>query len=435
MHYYLPLGADCQPWTRLDWLVVRPFARISTAYRTARNGPVEVIAIGKARFEILFVIDNLKPGGAQKTLLSLVEALDPSATQPVVWCLGETGPSEAALRKMGVRVFRFKRPLIYCGIALAFMACHIRRHRVALMQSFLFHSDILARILGKLACVPAVVASVRSGEMTKPGWKCRLNRRVAAWADLTIAVSEDALDFAIAREGLQRKKAVVVMNGIDLAEYDPALRVPPEELDAGIPPNARVVGAVGRLGSEKAHRSLIEAFAQVCERVPDAHLVVAGDGPMRDELVALTQRLGLAGKAHFLGFREDVQRVLAAMDVFCLPSLFEGMSNALLEAMAMGRPCVATAVAGNKALIRDGEEGLLVPTFDSNALADAIATLLQDRERAAAVGMAARKRVEQEFTIERMLSGYAAAYHSVLERKLKGERVPRIFRPWTSSGP
>jgi glycosyltransferase involved in cell wall biosynthesis len=286
----------------------------------------------------------------------------------------------------------------------------------------------MVRLLRKLSSIPAVVGSVRSEELTKPGWKCWLNRRMAGWADVTIAVSEDALEFAVRHEGLQREKAVVVMNGIDMARYDASLRVSAHEIDPRIPPGARVVGTVGRLGPEKQHRLLLEAFADTSRRVSNTHLVIAGDGPMRDDLAATARRLGLAESVHFLGFREDVPRVLAAMDVFCLPSLFEGISNALLEAMAMARPCVATAVAGNKALIRDGVEGLLVLPSEAKALADALMTLLEDRPRAAALGAAARKRVEQEFTVERMLDGYAEAYRSVLEKRLEGESIPRIFR-------
>ncbi len=389
---------------------------------------MEVIAIGNLRFEFLFVIDNLKPGGAQKALLSLVEAIDTSEIQSVVCCLGDSGIIEEKLRSAGVRVMHLNRFLIYSGIALPLMRRYIRRHNVILVQSFLFHSDILVRILHRRTSLPATVASVRSGEITKPEWKCWLNRRVGGRADLTIAVSEDALDFAVRCEGLRREKAVVVMNGVDAAKYDPALRVSAQELDPRIPPGARVVGTVGRLGPEKAHPSLLEAFAHVRRRVPEAHLVIAGDGPMRHELSELTRRLGIAESVHVLGFRDDVPRVLAAMDVFCLPSRFEGISNALLEAMAMAKPCIATAVAGNKALIRDGVEGILVPPSDATALADAIVALLQDRERAAALGEAARKRVEQEFTMDHMVQGYADAYRSVLEAKLKNERMPRIFR-------
>ena len=412
-----------------NWFAARPFDRISASCKCGSSDrPIGEDAIGNPRYEILFVIDNLKPGGAQKTLLSLVGAINTSQVEPVVWCLGGTGPVEHSLSAAGVRVLRFNRFLIYSGIALLLMARHIRRHRVLLVQSFLFHSDVLSRILRKLTRVPAVVASVRSAEITKPGWKCWLNRRVATWADLTIAVSEDALEFAARREGLRREKAVIVMNAVDPASYDPGLRVSAQLLDAGIPPNARVVGTVGRLGPEKAHRSLLEAFVEVRRRVPDAHLVIAGDGPLRNGLVALAQRPGLADRAHVLGFREDVPRLLGAMDVFCLPSLFEGISNALLEAMAMARPCVATDVAGNKALIRDGVEGILVPPSDTKALAEAIVNLLEDRERATAMGAAARKRVEEEFTIDRMVKGYEAAYRAALEGKLEGASAPRIFR-------
>jgi glycosyltransferase involved in cell wall biosynthesis len=174
---------------------------------------------------------------------------------------------------------------------------------------------------------------------------------------------------------------------------------------------------------------LLEAFAKLATR-GDAALVIAGDGPLRDELAALTARLDIADRVRMLGDRADVRDVLAAFDVFVLPSRTEGMSNALLEAMAMARPVVATAVGGTPEVLAGDTTGLLVPADDPSTMAGAIARLLDDPERSARLGAAARRRVEEHYGVAAMVRRLEAVYAAVATERGLSARV----RPAAANG-
>ncbi len=198
--------------------------------------------------------------------------------------------------------------------------------------------------------------------------------------------------------GFDMRRVRVVHDGVDLDRYAPGGDPGPVRREAGVPPDAPVVAAVGRLEPVKGHRVLLEAFAQVRARAPQAHLVLAGDGSERPALEARAGAEDLRGAVRFLGVRKDVPAVLAAADVFALASVgSEGSSRATLEAMAAGLPVVASAVGTLPDLVREGETGLLAPPGDAQALADGLCALVADPARRRTFGRAARARAEAEF--------------------------------------
>jgi len=223
--------------------------------------------------------------------------------------------------------------------------------------------------------------------------------------------------FAVAREGVVADRATVIPNGINFSAWErfPDTRTARAELD--LPPDASVIGTVGRLHAQKGHDFLLSAAAKVLERIPEAVFLVAGYGPLRERLEARSAELGVASNVRFLGYRKDVQRILAALDVFVLPSLWEGMSNAILEAMAASKPVVATAVDGNVEQVVDGETGRLVPPADAEALADALIELAADSEKAREMGIRGRQYVEQKFPLSKMTAAYLDLYSRLLEEK------------------
>jgi len=176
---------------------------------------------------------------------------------------------------------------------------------------------------------------------------------------------------------------------------------------------------VGRLTEQKGHTYLLDAFAQVMRVLPAARLLVIGDGELRPTLERRATRLGLHGSVIFTGRREDVPRLMMALDVLALPSLWEGFGLVLLEAMAAGKPIVASRVSAIPEIVADGETGLLVPPRDVKALAQALLALLHDPQRATEMGRRGRLRLEQEFTVERMVSQTEAAYEKVRAMTLR----------------
>jgi glycosyltransferase involved in cell wall biosynthesis len=175
-----------------------------------------------------------------------------------------------------------------------------------------------------------------------------------------------------------------------------------------------LLGLVARLHRQKGLGDLLAAVAWVRERVPDVRLLLIGEGELRDELEAQARALGLSGAVIFAGIRTDVAEIVAALDIFVLPSLWEGTSNAVLEAMAAGLPIVATAVGGTPEVVVDGVTGLLVPPRDPSALAGALVTLLQDADLRHRMGRAGRERVKQYFSLERMVRRTEALYEELL---------------------
>ncbi len=289
-----------------------------------------------------------------------------------------------------------------------------------MLQTFLFHSDVVGRVVGRLARrsgVPAIASAVRASNLRNRRWQFLLQCVTAPLADAFTAVSSRTLEFAVQREGVSRDRAVVIPNGIDISRWNDL----PDSAEARSELDLRqedfVVGTLGRLHEQKGHVHLLDAAAEVLKERPRTVFLIAGYGPLRRLLEDKARELGVADRVRFLGYRRDVGRILAALDVFVLPSLWEGMSNAVLEAMAAGKPVVATAVDGNVDQVVHGRTGLLVPPADSAALAAAILEIARDPQAARDMGRLGRERVTAEFTLDRMTGAYLDLYGHLLETK------------------
>jgi glycosyltransferase involved in cell wall biosynthesis len=217
------------------------------------------------------------------------------------------------------------------------------------------------------------------------------------------------------------RKVSTIPNGVDLTRFGPASQAAARRA-LGLPGESTVVGTVGRLDPVKDQAALVRAFATLMGAYPEALLVLAGDGPCREELARLVAELGAGGRVRLLGECRDVPQVLAAMDLFVLPSLAEGMSNTILEAMAVGLPVVATRVGGNRELVDEGETGRLVPPGDPRALADAVAGYLDDAHVRGLHGKASRRRASETFALERMYRAHESLYGRLLAGRNREDR-------------
>lgn len=388
---------------------------------------------------ILFLIDNLRPGGAQKALLSLVRALKTTRAEQAVWCLGGSSRFDFEFEALDVPVLGRPlntRRLLYEPIELL---SYMMRERVSLVQTFLVHSDITARVLGGLArlCTPGrtpiVINSVRATNRNTPLWLRLLQQGTARMATHFTAVSWPSLRFAVEKEGVAADRTTVIPNGIDHRQWThlPDRREAREALN--IPDQAVVVGTVGRLTEQKGQRYLIQAAHKVVSRQPDALFLIAGYGPLEETLKQQAEDAGVAEQVRFLGYRPAVKQLLAAFDLFVLPSLWEGMSNAVLEAMAAGLPVVATRVDGNTEQVADGLTGLLVPPADAESLAEALLDLITDPDRREAMGRRGRERVTSLFPMQRMTSTTLALYERLLEDRA-GIPADNWRAQWRTSG-
>jgi len=265
-----------------------------------------------------------------------------------------------------------------------------------------------------------VVLTSKRGCHERAGWEmigARLSNRLA---DCVTANAEAVREFVHDHEGCPREKMVVIPSGIDTERFAP---LAPSDYKArlGLPADAVVVGSLTRMRVRKGVEELLRAMTQICAVRPDVHLVVAGEVELDDELQTLVASAGLGDRLHLLGRRSDVPEVLSAMDVFVLSSHDEGMSNAILEAMAMEKPVVATDVGGTSEIVSEGVTGHLVPARDADALARGIGRVLEDRERGRAMGIRGREVVVDRFSARAMVRQMEALYTQLLTVRAAGQ--------------
>jgi glycosyltransferase involved in cell wall biosynthesis len=283
----------------------------------------------------------------------------------------------------------------------------IREERFDLVHAHIYASASAAAIAVLGTGVPLVVT-----EHTEALWQGRrerwASRRVYRRAEHIIAVSSAIRQRLIERDAVPPERITVIHNAV-IPAPDTSPSALPGELREG-----PLVGVVARLQPEKGVANFLRAAARVCTAVPDARFLVAGDGPLREELLALAGRLGVGERVRFLGYRADARALVGLLDVLVVPSLTEGTPLIVLEAMAAGIPVVASAVGGIPDQIRHNEEGLLVPAGDPAALADALLELLQDPDRARSLGEAALRRADSEFNHATMVRRIEAVYRAAL---------------------
>ena len=370
---------------------------------------------------LLLLITELNVGGAEKMVAQTATHLSKERYRALVSCLYGSGSVADAIKAAGI-------PVIDLGAQGKWdlrVACRLfsllRGEEVQILHSFMFHADVLGRIIGKLARVPIIISSRRNVEI---GGQTRelVNRWTASLADRTIAVSEQVREVEIQRSGVDPSKVVTIYNGVDLKKFRGINPAKGKELkrqfsiDIGTP----VIGTVASFHKRKGYPYLIESLPLVLQRFPKAKALLIGDGHLRQSIRRKAEDLGLSSSVIFTGIRHDIPELLSIFDVFVLPSLWEGMPNVILEAMAANKPVVATRVGGIPEVVEDGVTGLLVPPRDPEALAEAIIALLQDRERAKAMGRAGRERVEKYFTVERMVQKTEALYEELIGEKMEG---------------
>jgi glycosyltransferase involved in cell wall biosynthesis len=373
---------------------------------------------------IAYVIPRMWVGGAPNHLIRVLERLDRRRFAPLLCCLNTDARSVLLLdrvRGLGVPILDAElrdtpnslvRP--HSFLQMGRIAREFRRRNVRIVHSYLFHANWFGTLTARLARIPVAIVSKRSMDVysrARDRWACRLADRLA---DCVTAVADAVRDHVHAEHGCPLQKIVVIPNGIGA----PARATTADRTAAlGVSPGDQVIGTISRLVWKRGHEELLEAAAIVTREEPSVKLAVVGDGPLRPSLEARAAALGLNGGVRFLGAVPHAAGLLPHFDVFVLSSVWEGMSNSLLEAMAAGRPVVATRVGGNPEVVVDGETGLLVPPRDAPALAEAMLRLLRDRELARRFGDAAKRRVESHFTLEQMVGRMQELYDQLLARR------------------
>jgi glycosyltransferase involved in cell wall biosynthesis len=293
----------------------------------------------------------------------------------------------------------------------------LRDERVDLIHAHEFDANVQGTFAAALAGLP-LVATIHGKNYFWEKYRRRLSYRWVSRRATMVAVSQDLKDFVVEKVGITRDRLRVIYNGVDVLPSCEKEDVSECRKTLSLPTSDQVVGVVGNLYPVKGHQYLIEAIPSILKTCPNTSFLFAGRGQLEAQLKSQVSRLGLDDRVHFLGLRQDIAQILALLDVFVLPSLSEGLSMAILEAMMAGKAVVATAVGGNPELVLNGKSGFLVPPRDSQALATSVTTLLINRQQAAQFAEEGRRRAEGQFSLATMVNTYQNLY----EERLKSFR-------------
>jgi glycosyltransferase involved in cell wall biosynthesis len=345
-------------------------------------------------------------GGTERQMTELIRRLDDNRYRVHAVCFRREGRwldrvEARAASVVDFPIRGFARPSTL--VALARFASWCRRERIAVLQTCDFYANVFGLAGARLAGVPVRIGSRRELNPDKSDRQITLQRRAYRCATHLVANSPAAREILRA-EGISSPQIALIPNGIDLAAHASERHTRP----------IRTVVTVANLRPEKNHETLIAAAAILAPVHPDVRYQIVGDGSRRAELEALARARGVDRIVEFLGHRDDIPELLAAGDLFVLPSRSEAFPNGAIEAMAAGLPVVASDVGGLRDLIVHGRTGLLVPPANPEALAAAIGALVTGPAQARAIGDAGRNEVRSRYSFERMVAAFDTLYQSAL---------------------
>lgn len=361
---------------------------------------------------ILHIIPTLDRSGAEKQLVMLARGLPRERFDVQVCVLTRSGPLGEDLDQAGIPWTLIGKRWKADPLAYFRLKRHIQDARPDLVQTWLFAANSFGRAAALAARVKRIVASERSVDPWKSWWQLAIDRRLARRTDAIVVNSSGVSDF-YSRHGLPADKFVVVPNGIEPPRPS---RVSRADLLASLdlPGHVRLIGTVGRLWPQKRMKDLIWAADLLKVIRDDVHLLIVGDGPMRDRLERYRRQVRIEDKVHFLGHRDDVPDLLPHFDVFWLASGYEGLPNVVMEAMSAGVPVVATDIPGTRDLVQHDATGFLVRVGDRAAFARHTMQLLDDPALHGRIRAAAQTRMATEFNMERMIARYVGLYDRLL---------------------
>jgi glycosyltransferase involved in cell wall biosynthesis len=406
--------------------MIQPSTRSRQFHRETAESPQS----GDERIRLMKFVTLFGFGGTERQFVNLGLALDSQRFALEYACMRRWGHFLEELSSRGIALAEYPIHRLFGPGALRQqlrLARHIGRHRIQIVHSYIFYSNVFAVPAAWLAGAPVIIASIRDRGVYLTAMQRHVQRMACRLADCILVNAESIKEWLIG-DGYDPSNIVVIRNGVDLPKFSGPRR-PDIRRELGIAEGAPIVAMMARFNAKKGIEDFIDAAAIVSWNRPDAAFLIVGEGhkasrgkftedtAYRQTIVDRIRRLGLEGKVRLTGYRADVAALLSETSVSVLPSLSEGLSNVLLESMAAGVPVVATRVGGTPEAVEHGETGLLVPPSDPQGLATAIARLLDDPELAARLGAAGRQSVRDRFSMDRMVHATEQLYLDMLVQK------------------
>lgn len=375
------------------------------------------------KVKLCFIIAELGSGGAERQLLALVQGLNPGEFEVHICVLTEVLDLVPELINAGAKVICFHKKRRVDLLMLTSLYAYLRRCRFDIVQTILSTANLWGRIGAIAAKIPVIIVSERNVEDWKSSLWLLSDRMLACGTTLILANSRAVQDFVVRTTGISPSRCKLIYNGIDLNRFQPELQAKHEgeimrlreqlEIAGGNP----VIGTIGRLMEQKDHDTFLHACRLLSNEVPDCRFIIVGDGPELGRLQMLARDLRLDDRVKFTGHLEAVEHIIPLFDVFALSSIREGFANVILEAMALGKPVVASDAGGNAEAVVHGETGYIVPPESPEALSQALLGLLRDRAKAKRMGLEGRKRVESCYEMAKMVESTVEIYEQLLVNK------------------
>ncbi|MEA2574476.1 MAG: hypothetical protein QOH93_1774 [Chloroflexia bacterium] len=376
------------------------------------------------KLNVVQMVDVTGRGGAEKVLVDLALRLDRTRFNVTVVATRATGNYQPLLDAARVRTMVVERNSRWESHKMLGLVRYMRKQPVHVLHTHLFGANTWGRVLGKLAGVPVIIAHEHwSSKAQREVWVDRLLYRLS---NRILVPSEASKRLVMEMEKIPARYLDVTYNGVDISRFKPGLEAADARRELGICAEDVVIGTVGRLSPEKGGQDdLLWAANELRKSHPRVRLLIIGDGPLRPELERYAGELGMLddGAALFTGTRDDIARLLSAMDVFVLPSHKEALPVAVLEAMSMCLPVVATNIGGVPEVVQDGSTGLLVEPGDRPALKQVLVRLVTDRELAHRLGAAAQASVHAHFTVDKMVQHVEELYERLMRQRETGSET------------
>ena len=371
------------------------------------------------RYKVLQLINGLGVGGTEKSLLQVLPKLDRNLYDITICSLKDEGVYGKILAdeydfELVALNGRGKWDIgVYWGLIN-----YLRDKDFVIIHSYLYWANILARLAKRKLKIPVVINSVRDTEVWMRWYHKWIDRYMSRWVDLIVCCSNAVADFTIKETGISPYYFQVVYNGINVRDYRVKVDKKKYHQEFDLPSDAKVIGVITRLVEPKKGLAyLLEAFKIIAAKKDNAYLLIVGDGPARKKLIRKAKRLKIQDQVRFIESRNDIPQLLKVLDVFTLFSNYEGFGIAIIEAMAAGRPVVASRVGGIKEIIVDGETGYMVQPRNVKEMADKCLALLENTKLANKMGRAGRKRVGEHFSLRETVHRTGLIYASLLRLK------------------
>ena len=368
-----------------------------------------------ARLRVGLCITELEPGGAERCLTELALRIDRKQFQPFVYCLcPRPSPDKlelvTRLESAGVDQRFFTGPTAVNSPGLMVrLARTLRQDGIQVLQCFLLQANLLGALAGRIAGTRAILGGIRVAERRKGGRQL-LARGASLLVDRWVCVSQAVADFASLEIGIAPSRMTVIENGVDLSRFDPLSIKQANAL--GLPRQRKFLIYVGRLDEQKGLEPFLSRVDKMLSVMPAYDLLLVGRGPLENRLKELASSMAAANRIHLLGHRQDIPSLLAASELFVFPSRWEGMPNAVLEAMAAGLPVVSTRIEGAQELLGEhsGEQTVAVDDYDG--LVERVVDLAADPAKRVRLGSANLQRARATFSIDAMVKKYEQLFMS-----------------------